>query len=200
VRIITFSHSRKFSIFIYSYFHRNWICIDSFPYSREFDMYRYILMLQFNMYRYVSVQKISMYWCVLMLREIQHVSIYSYIYRNSICIDTFSYSRECNIIIRLTFIAIEHVSIFFHIHWNSICIDKFLCWNSICIDAFVCRKSVHIDMFLCLQNFQMYRYVLVFKDFNIYRQFLFHWFQYALACSFIHKNVTWIHKLLQGIQ
>jgi hypothetical protein len=79
---------------------------------------------------------------VLMFTETQYVSISFHIHWNSICIDTFSYTREFNIIIRLTFIAIEHVSVFFHIQWNSVCIDTFLC-----------RKSVHIDTFSCLQKF-----------------------------------------------
>jgi len=51
-------------------------------------------MLEFNVYRSILMQKISMYRYVLVLREIQHVSICSYIYRNSIGIDTFSYSLE----------------------------------------------------------------------------------------------------------
>jgi len=57
-------------------------------------MYRNVLMLEFNTYQSVLMQKISMYWNVLILREIQLVSICSYVYRNSICIDIFSYSLQ----------------------------------------------------------------------------------------------------------
>jgi hypothetical protein len=132
VRISTFLRSREFNIFICSYVYSNWICIENFPYSRKIGMYQYVLMLEFNMYRYVLMQKISiinkflcleklsMYQYVLIFTGIQYIVISFHIHWNSICIDTFSYSRECNII-HLTFISIENVSIFLYSLEFSMC-------------------------------------------------------------------------------
>lgn len=109
----------------------------------------------------------------------QYVSIRSHIHGNSI----LSYI--------LTFTEIEYVSIVFHIHWNSVCIDTFLCWNSMCIDTFYVgiqyvsihfnaenqyvsirscaqRNSTCISMLLCLQEFNMYRYFLIFTEIQYY--------------------------------
>ena len=78
---------------------------------------------------------------VLMLTGIQYVLISFHIHSNSICIDTFSYSQELNIIISLTFIVIEHVSIFF-------------------------SYSLEFNMYryVFMQKISTYRYVLVFTE------------------------------------
>jgi hypothetical protein len=104
---------------------------------------------------------------VLMFTGIQYISIFFHIHWNSACIDTFSYSREFNITIRLTFIAIEHLSICFlyslefsmyrYVFMQKISTYRYVLMSeeilNISIRSSVYGNSKYIETFLCLQKF-----------------------------------------------